>query len=52
MDPQRRRIFSWAIFVLLLLVFLAVVWMIFHIEPTATPDYQGKLRCPSQSLCT
>jgi hypothetical protein len=43
MQVERRRLYTWAIFVALLLVFLAVVWMIFHIEPTAAPDYEGSL---------
>lgn len=52
MDPRQRRAISWAVFVLLLLIFLAVVWMVFHIEPTATPDYQDSLRRPAPSRLT
>jgi uncharacterized membrane protein len=49
MQVTRRRLYAWAIFVALLLVFLAAVWMIFHIEPTVAPDYQGSLSHRKQS---
>ncbi len=46
MNPARRRIYSWAIFLALLLVFLAIVWVVLHTEPAAAPDYQGRLTSP------
>jgi cbb3-type cytochrome oxidase subunit 3 len=51
MKPARRRIYSWAVFLVLLIVFLAIVWVILHTEPAAGPDYQGALLILVQQMC-
>ena len=39
MNRKRRSLYKWIIFFVLLLVFIAGVWMLFHSEPAATPDF-------------
>jgi cbb3-type cytochrome oxidase subunit 3 len=43
MELRRKAIYSWMIFILLLLAFLAVVWVVYHREPAPPADYDGRV---------
>jgi cbb3-type cytochrome oxidase subunit 3 len=43
MELRRKVVYSWMIFIILLLAFLAVVWVVYHREPAPPADYDGSI---------